>query len=114
MKIEFGKKGDGCDHVSLSGDLDYQGSPEMRTLLAQLVDDKAQKILLDFKEVSYIDSSGIAVFVEFYQKIKSHGGKLIFYNLSDAVRNIFELAKLQLFFSIAGSEEEALAELTAT
>ncbi|MDP3919754.1 MAG: STAS domain-containing protein [Candidatus Omnitrophota bacterium] len=113
MKIRFDKKGDGCDHVMLSEDLDYQGSSEMRAQLTRLVDDKAQKILLDFQGVPYIDSSGIAVFVEFYQKIKSHGGKLVFYNLSDAVRNIFELAKLQLFFSIVGSEEEALTELAS-
>lgn len=104
---------DGTEHLIPEGDLDYHFSAELRTALNDLSDRKATRILLDFKKVPYIDSSGIAAFVELHQKIKRYGGKLAFFNLTDSVRQVFELAKLDLFFPIATSEKEALAKITS-
>ena len=94
--------------MTLEGDLDFHSSPELRNELAKLVDRQAAKILIDLKKVNYIDSSGLATFVELFQKTKRYSGKLALFNLNPGVRSVFEIAKLDTIFKLAGTEKEAL------
>ncbi|HTL47710.1 MAG TPA: STAS domain-containing protein [Verrucomicrobiae bacterium] len=106
MKIIPDKIPSGIPVMRFDGDLDYHASADLRSGLNKFLE--SPHLLLDLAKVGYMDSSGIAVFVELSQKIKAHGGKIVFFNLAPAVKSVFELAKLHLFFSIAGSQEEAV------
>ena len=107
MKIAVRKGEEGAELVALEGDLDFHSSPNVRNEFAKLVEQQSQKILVDLKKVNYIDSSGLATFVELFQKIKRYGGKLALFNLSEGVRGVFEIAKLDSIFKLAGTEKEA-------
>lgn len=109
MKIELKQDDKGVSFVTLQGDLDFHSSPELRTEFVKLVDTQTPKILVDLKKVNYIDSSGLATFVELFQKMKRYSGKLILFNLSQGVRSVFEIAKLDSIFRLANNEKEALA-----
>ena len=91
----------------LTGELDFHTSPDLRDTLHEVIDRKIAKIIVNLKKVSYIDSSGLATFVEAFQKIKRYNGKLVLAELEPAVRSVFEIAKLDSVFLLAGSEEEA-------
>lgn len=106
MKIQV-KAENGCGQINLQGDLDFHSSPLLRKELIKLTDGSTPKIMVDLKQVNYIDSSGLATFVELFQKMKRYGGKFALYNLNDAVRSVFEIAKLDSIFSLAKSEDEA-------
>ena len=107
MKIQTQKTESQMDRVNLEGDLDFHSSPELRRELTKLVEHQAAKVLVDFEKVSYIDSSGLATFVELFQRMKRYGGKLVLYNLNPSVRSVFEISKLDTIFKLAGSEKEA-------
>lgn len=109
MKIQKKTGDQGAEFIALEGDLDFHSSPEVRTELTKLIDKQAKKILIDLKKVAYIDSSGLATFVELFQKMKRYGGILVIYNLSQGVRSVFEIAKLDAIFKLAKDEKEALA-----
>jgi len=94
--------------ICFEGDLDYHVAGPVREKLDQAAVGPRPRIMIHLGQVSYIDSSGIAAFVELSQKTKASGGKLVFCCLSAPVKNVFDLAKLSLFFTIADSEEEAL------
>ena len=108
MKIQT-KQADQMDWVDLEGDLDFHSSPDLRKELTKLVEKQAAKIIIDFKNVSYIDSSGLATFVELFQRVKRYNGKLAFFNMSASVRSVFEISKLDTIFKLAGSEKEAVS-----
>ena len=108
MKIQTKTGEKGAELIELQGDLDFHSSPDVRRELSKLVDKQAAKIMIDLKKVSYIDSSGLATFVELFQKMKRYGGKLVLYNLSAGVRSVFEIAKLDSIFLLANSEKDAL------
>jgi len=108
MKITTEKTDQGVDVVSLEGDLDYQVSGDLRGGLNKLVDEGATKIVVRLEKVNYLDSSGIASFVELAQKIKRRSGKVVFCGLTETVKKVFELAKLQLFFTLTDSYDNAL------
>ncbi|HPW65316.1 MAG TPA: STAS domain-containing protein, partial [Candidatus Omnitrophota bacterium] len=65
------------------------------------------KILIDLSKVDYMDSSGIATFVEAFQRTKRYSGRLILAGLTAAVRGVFEIAKLENIFEIAADRGEA-------
>lgn len=109
MKIQARKSGKDLEVLEFEGDLDFHSSPEVRTALSKLAENQTRKILIDLQKVSYIDSSGLATFVELFQKLKRYGGKLVLFNLTASVRSVFEIAKLDTIFQLASSEQEALA-----
>ena len=108
MKIDIQSQEASIEHVRLTGDLDFNTSPEVRRELGKIVDKRLPKVLIDLEKVSYIDSSGLATFIELFQKMKRFGGKLVLYNLNSGVRSVFEIAKLDTIFQIAGNREQAL------
>src|SRR3989338_11679771 len=107
MKIQIRNSSDNVDVIALEGDLDFATSPQLREELAQLIQKKVSKVLVNFRHVKYIDSSGLATFIEFFQKLKRYHGTLILFNLSESVRSVFEIAKLDTLFHLAKSEQDA-------
>lgn len=109
MKIHTKTREPGIRSVHLEGDLDFHSSPELRRELGKFLETGAQKLCVNFEKVRYIDSSGLATFIELFQKLKRSGGKLVLFNLTQGVRSVFEIAKLDSIFSLAKNEEEALS-----
>ncbi len=106
MKIEITEH-KGVKVFGLSGDIDMYSSPALRKELMGHVRDKAPMLLIDFKEVSYIDSSGIATLVEGLRAMMSHGGKLKLLSIPDRIVEIFSFSKLDKVFDICGSLDDA-------
>lgn len=98
MGIRIENKGE-VTVVYLSGEIDLYTSPGIRLELNKLIAGEEKNILISFKDVSYIDSSGLATLVELYQKIKGWKGKLILADMEDSVKGIFELSRLDEIFT---------------
>ena len=94
--------------VTLSGDVDLHQSPALHAALVQVAGDRPKRLVLDLSAVPYIDSSGIGTFVEVFLRVKSYKGKMIFFGLSDRVRCVFEITKLDKFFTICQNEADAV------
>ena len=107
MKIEV-KDYQGMKVMALSGEIDMYSSPALREEMMGLIDKRVTPLLIDFKGVSYIDSSGIATFVEGLKRMMSYGGRLKLIGLLEEVREIFSFSKLDKVFEIYGSFEDAL------
>ena len=98
----------GTKVMELSGEIDMYTSPELRRELMGLLQRKVSPLLVDFKEVSYIDSSGIATFVEGLKGIKTYGGRLKFFSIPDRILEIFNFSKLDRVFEIYRNLDEAI------
>ena len=92
----------------MNGEIDINTAPQIKKVFDKILSEKREKILINFKEVSYIDSSGLATLVEMLKNIRSYGGKLKLSNLSTKIRSLFEITKLEKLFDISNDEEEAL------
>jgi anti-sigma B factor antagonist len=110
MKISY-RQQDKVEIFELDGEVDFHSSPELRDKLQNSVQKQAGSILICLRKVRYIDSSGLATFVEALQKIKRYNGQLVLSGLAPAVRSVFEIAKLDSIFSLAHTQEEAHALL---
>ncbi len=88
--------------VSLAGEVDLHCSPQAREeILTHL--NKKQSVLVELIDVTYIDSSGIASLVEGFQLAKAQGLNFGLVNVSDAVMQVLQLARLDKVFPIHAS-----------
>jgi anti-sigma B factor antagonist len=99
--------------VSITGDIDLESSPKLRDYLKPKAAAKTPGLLLDFTGVNYIDSSGLATLIEYFQSVQSFKGKLVLACLSPRVKNVFEIVRLEQIFSLQPDIPTALAALKA-
>ncbi len=97
------------DILALDGEIDLHRSAEIKQTFSPLIEQKTARILLDLSRVSYIDSSGLAIFIEALQRVMAYGGTLAIFGLGASVRSIFEIARLDQVFQIFPDEASARA-----
>lgn len=69
--------------------------------------------VLDFAGVTFVVTQAISALMVTHKRLRSKQGELIIVGLSDPIRRIFRIMKLDQVFRLAGSREEALEALTA-
>ena len=81
--------------ISPVGNIDFSNSQDLKERLMELFEQDYKKIIMDFKEVESIDSSGLGKLLLFHKKLKEKNGKLIIRNVeSDYIKNMFEMIHL--------------------
>lgn len=88
--------------------LDAHNSGDLKTELARLFDEGTKEIMVDLKDVRFIDSSGLGALVSGFKNAISHQGNLKLASLQPQVKSMFELTRLHRVFEIFGSTVEAL------
>jgi len=98
--------------ATLRGEIDLHNSPQLRVGLFELLRQMPapRRVVLDVAEVSYIDSSAIAVLVEVIRRLRDAGGKLLLVKMSPRVRNVMEVTRLGSLIGAADSVEAALRD----
>ena len=89
----------------VNGEINISTSQELKKLFEK---QPAKKIAVDLKNVTYIDSSGLATLVELLKRVKTQTGSLALAGLSDKVKSLFEITKLDKLFLILPNQEEAI------
>ena len=95
--------------LALDGEVDLHRLPEIREAIAPMVEKKVPRLLIDLSKVSYIDSSGLALFIETLQRVQSYGGTFGLFGLRESVSEIFHVACLDQVFRIFPDEAAATA-----
>jgi anti-sigma B factor antagonist len=85
-----------------------EGSSTLRDALRDLVKKDHKKILLNLKEVTYIDSSGIGELVSAYTTITNQGGHLKLLGLTHRVKDLLQITKLYTVFDVHDDEAHAV------
>ena len=94
----------------LSGEIDLDGSPEVRENIKDLID-KVNVIEVQLSKVNYIDSSGIAALVEGMQLSKSNSKEFCLTDVSNEVMKVIKLAHLDKIFKIKSVQVQMLQKL---
>jgi anti-anti-sigma factor len=97
--------------AAVRGEIDLHNSPELRTILLDMLQkNPCKRLVLDLSQVPYMDSSAIAVLVESLQKLRKMGGRLFLIGLQPRVKGLLEIARLDSIFVIAKDEQEAMSK----
>jgi len=110
MKLEISEieQSKGAVRLALTGVVNIQTAMALRRHLKPMLNAKQQYIHVDLGAVSFIDSAGLATLVEGLQwSLAAEGRRFVLSGLSDNVRDIFELARLDTVFDIESQEDAA-------
>jgi len=86
-----------------------EGNVMLRDMIRGLLETGNKKIVLNLKEVDYMDSSGLGELVKSYTTVKNQGGQLKLVSLSDRVRDLLKATSLILIFEVHQDEPGAVA-----
>jgi anti-sigma B factor antagonist len=95
--------------LPLEGELDLHVSPTVVASLNMMIEKKPKQLVVDLSHVTYIDSAGLAAFIQGMQKVEAYGGKFALAGLQETVRSIFEISRLDQVFQIFPNVDAALA-----
>ncbi len=99
---------EGVTIFQVNGEINISTSPDLKKNFEK---QPSKKIVVNLEKVNYIDSSGLATLVEILKKTKSQGGSLGLSGMSDKVKSLFEITKLDKLFAIFPNQEEAVSRV---
>lgn len=97
--------------LQLEGELDLWSVERLQVVL-QRVARENDAVLVGLRSCDFVDSTGIALFLQARRQLEDEGGRLALYGCSDQVLRIFTVAGLTDAGIVFDSRERALAELT--
>lgn len=111
MNIEV--KGE-AGYIRLPEKCNVNASKDLFALAKEESYSKFEKLIIDFSDTEYIDSSTIGVLVTFAKAYKERNAKMLLTEINDEIRSLFIDTGLDLIFDIESSEgiiEEATVNI---
>ena len=97
----------GILEISIYGDLDASSAIQLDEVMKNAMAENKNKIFIDCKQLHYISSAGLGVFISYLEDIKNNNGNFVFFNMSDKVFNVFQILGLDKILTIVKTKQEA-------
>jgi anti-sigma B factor antagonist len=105
---------DGVSIVDLAGRLTLgEGSGTLRNTVKDLITKGDKKILLNLKEVSYLDSAGLGEMVGAYASVTNAGGRIALLHTQNKIHDLLQVTKLYTVFPDFSDETLAISDFRA-
>ncbi|BAZ13623.1 anti-sigma-factor antagonist [Calothrix sp. NIES-4071] len=97
-----------------SGSLDATKSQAFRQEIADLVENGTKIVLVDLKNVTFMDSSGLGALVLAFKTLRAANSKLVLCSINEQIRILFELTSMDKVFEIFANQEEFKKSIMAS
>jgi anti-sigma B factor antagonist len=94
--------------LHIDGRIDTLNAPKLEVEMDQLHINGELIIIINCRDLKYISSSGLRVFLNAQKKAITSKRKLYLCNMQPAIQEIFDISGFSSIFSIYGTLEEAL------
>ena len=99
--------------LDLRGDVDGQADEALNAAYEGAIVTDPKRVLLNFNEVSYINSTGIALIVGLLAEARRSGRKILACGLTDHYKDIFDITRISDHIQIVDDETAAQAAGTS-
>lgn len=104
----------GAGVIDLRGEINALAEEVMNAAYAEAEAGDPEVILLNFENVDYINSTGIALIVGLLAKARAARRRMLACGLSDHYVEIFNITRLSDFMNVFEDEKRALKEATTS
>jgi anti-sigma B factor antagonist len=94
--------------LELKGYLDAHTAPKLEEAFQSLLTLQRFNIVVNCRELSYISSAGLGVFMAYIEDVRKNKGDIKLTNMSPKVYNVFDLLGFPLLYEIFKDESEAI------
>src|SRR5512133_1488083 len=88
--------------------LDAHNSDDLKVEMNRLFESGTKNLVIDLKEVRFVDSSGLGALVSGFKNASTRQGSIKLCSLQAQVKSMFELTRLHRVFDIFQTIDEAL------
>jgi stage II sporulation protein AA (anti-sigma F factor antagonist) len=98
--------------VLLTGELDHHTAPIVRDVLEkEMAKDDTRHMLLNMKQLTFMDSSGIGMILGRYKQLLQKGGKMGICDIPPSIHRLLEMSGLFKIMMISDTEQHAISRL---
>jgi anti-sigma B factor antagonist len=99
--------------VSIQGEIDVTTAPTLKAAVCAQIDAGRVRLLLDLREVRYIDSCGLITLVVLLKRVREQGGGLVFLCDHPGILRVFRITGLANVFEVADGVHSGVGRLAA-
>jgi anti-sigma B factor antagonist len=101
--------------VGFAGSVNLEGdeSAAFKARLKSLIEDGADRVVVDLGNVAFMDSQGLGALISCLKSLKQGDGRIVLANLSEPVDSVLRVTRLRRVFDVRPTVDEALALLDA-
>lgn len=104
LSIDLNEKIEGVI-VELRGEIDIYTAPKLKESLIPLTEQSGHTICVDLKEVTYLDSTGLGIFIHALKSATKNKSHLKIIRAKDRVLRLFEVTGLNEIMTIQTEDE---------
>lgn len=86
--------------VKLTGEIDVYTAPELKEKLLPLTEKKGNEIQIDLENTTYLDSTGLGVFISAYKSTKEFQSHIELIHAKDRVLRLFKVTGLDEIMNV--------------
>lgn len=86
--------------IHIKGKVTFEYCPVLQSRLDGAVDDRVREVVIDFKDVPFIDSSGVGEVLRLYKRMRENNGEVILENPNQKLRDLFAMYRFGQFMTI--------------
>ena len=95
-------------YVRFSGELDQRSIEKVRVRVSELITNyKIEYLVINCRELTFMDSSGIGFIIGTYNQLKLIDGKIFICEMNDLITRIVNISGLSRIVNLTKTEEEA-------
>jgi len=111
LQIAESSIGPGRCELQLEGELDLWSVERLQAVFQRVARDN-DAIVVGLENCEFVDSTGIALFLQARRQLENEGGRLVIYGCGDQVLRVFTVAGLIDAGIVFDSRGEAISEVT--
>lgn len=87
------------------GELDVFTTPELKKEVLDIYNKDKKDIIIDGKELEYVDSTGLGALMYILNEIKKENHEISVQNMKPSIKKLFTITKLDEVFNMKGEED---------
>ena len=100
-----------CTVVRVAGELDMDSRAELEDCLQEVVDAGARQVVLDYTDVTFMDSSGLGLLVVWVKTLHARGGRLCLAAVQPPVQSLLALSAVDRVIDVYDTVAAAEADM---
>lgn len=86
--------------VEIKGDLDIYAEDEFRDFIELELENIDKNLVIDIKDLDYLDSTGLGLFMKIYKKVNEKGKSVKIINPKENILKLFKITDLTEVFNM--------------
>ncbi len=104
MDIQVESRGD-RRIVRIKDKITFEHCPLLQSRLDGVLEKGVREVLIDFRDVPFMDSSGIGEILRLYKLVRDQHGEVVLINPNQKLRNLFTMYRFEKFMKIRDAVE---------